>query len=121
MVWEVKPWCDQAIEWDHPPGWRHIVQALCGGMLHVLGENGLSTEDVAFHQLKMKYGGMRAYLDVSERVPHSVAADVAKMVRMAEEASVRTCERCGHPGRRLMIGRWTYTLCPDHAEEMRRA
>lgn len=68
--------------------------------------------DYKIIQVKEKFGGLRFY--------YSSALDGPLMrgiVRHAEQASVRTCEKCSQPGReRISPTGWCVTLCDEHCE-----
>lgn len=78
-------------------GWLEIIKAVCRLI------DGRDS-DPAFTQIKEKWGTLRIY--------HDSADDpfVDGVIRMAEEMSSHTCERCGHPGRGRGGG-WLVTLC----------
>lgn len=60
-------------------------------------------------QVKEKFATLRVYGSIPE---HKKSA-----VRLAERLSARTCEQCGAPGKRVVLGYLHATLCTGHAEE----
>ena len=80
------------------PGWRPLVSKLMDDLLK-LGWNG------GVRDIKEKFGGLRFHIFYS-----SGAMD--DIIQAAEEASLRTCEECGEPGRTDGWGStWVKTLC----------
>lgn len=67
--------------------------------------------DIAYAQVKEKYGSLRVYLS-----KHSPETD--KLIRAAERKSLRTCESCGRRGSLHRSERgWLRTLCESCAGE----
>jgi hypothetical protein len=44
-------------------------------------------------------------------------AQIAALIRKAEEASEGTCQQCGALGSRAERGRWWATLCEEHEQQ----
>ena len=77
------------------PGWSKIVQRLIRD-LFALGWNG------SVHQIKEKFGELRLYTGGSDAIFNRIDA--------ATKESLKTCERCGEPGKPRGTG-WIYTRC----------
>ena len=80
-------------------GWRVIVSLL----IHDLFEMGWDGE---LHQIKEKFGGLRFYIGGG-------SDEIHKRIQEAESDSLKTCERCGRPGKQRNAG-WIRTLCEAH-------
>lgn len=118
-------------EHDIAPGWFAIVEELCCQIDETLAE--AEKPKVRFVQIKQKFGGLRAYLNVAplrvdivseagrlsgqfgkSGVP-DIASRLAPFVREAEEKSFRICELCGAAGHLRTDRNWLRTLCDEHA------
>lgn len=87
---------------DCGKGWLHIIEpivAMC------------DVENMEIHQIKEKFGGIRIYTDQTHPV-------IDEMIRRAEEACWKTCERCGAEGKKRPGG-WIKVFC-DRCEEERK-
>jgi hypothetical protein len=82
-------------------GWLGIVQRLIVDLIE-LGWNK------QICQVKEKFGGLRFYTNECSDEMHN-------RIRLAEDASYLTCEKCGELGE-LRGGGWMATLCDEHAE-----
>jgi hypothetical protein len=82
-------------------GWLGIVQRLIVDLIE-LGWNK------QICQVKEKFGGLRFYTN-------ECSDDMWNRIRLAEDASYLTCEKCGELGE-LRGGGWMATLCDEHAE-----
>jgi len=102
-------------------GWYNIIDCLCttiqshlnhhrakGHLTPAEFEEQVQTKAA---QVKEKFGGLRFYADNSDDYTSGA-------IQMAEMMSVRTCERCGSPGK-PNHGRWMRTLCTPCAEKPR--
>lgn len=98
---DLHPWCWSGVG----DGWLPIVEALTGD-LRALGWSG----KVA--QIKEKFGTLRFYAEQTN-------AAMEARIRLAEDASAVTCERCGLPGALSNNGNIA-TLCPAHTREHQR-
>ena len=122
----------QHIGHDIAPGWLAIIEELCRQIDEALAE--AERPSVRFLQIKEKFGGLRAYLNVSpmridifseggERLSGHLAkaavpdisSRLAPLVSEAEEKSFQTCEFCGAAGRLRTDRDWLRTLCDKHA------
>ena len=83
------------------PGWGKILEELFP-KLKAAGWDG----DV--HQVKEKFGGLRFYIG-------GASPEVHRLIDVAEEESLKTCEDCGGPGS-PREGDWVQTLCDEHAK-----
>ena len=59
-------------------------------------------------QVKEKFGGLRFYTS-------DATDEMYNRIRLAEDVSYLTCEKCGELGE-LRGGGWLATLCDEHAE-----
>lgn len=82
-------------------GWLGIIQRLIVDLIE-LGWNK------QICQVKEKFGGLRFYTN-------ETSDDMWNRIRLAEDASYITCEKCGELGE-LRGGGWMATLCDEHAE-----
>lgn len=85
-------------------GWGDIVSKLIDDLFE-LGWDG------ELHQIKEKFGGLRFYIGGG-------SDEVHKRIGQAENESLRTCERCGRPGKPTNDG-WVQTLCEAHRASKR--
>ena len=106
---------------EHDDGWYDIIDTLCHTIQHHLDwKRGLdefktlseeewdeSHQTVAV-QVKEKWGGLRFYVNSSDDY-------IDGAIALAESLSLRTCERCGAPGR-PRGGGWVRTLCDGHVK-----
>ena len=99
--------------------------ARAGGQLVVDVDRLLSPEQRAnmrVDQIKEKYGRLLVYW-WCEGLDPSTRQAVKALVDAATKTSLRTCQRCGEPGRCFGVGGvegWYATLCQGHlAEEIR--
>ena len=99
-------------------GWHPLLVEMLEAM------DGVIAEVVAEHpgarverwSTKEKLGGLRVFFRLRGAPPDMWPALRAPVDR-AEEASSRTCERCGAPGRTRDVDGWLTTLCDRHAAE----
>ena len=82
-------------------GWLGIVKRLIEDLIE-LGWNK------QICQVKEKFGGLRFY-------PNETSDDMWNRIRLAEDISYLTCEKCGELGT-LRGGGWMATLCDEHSE-----
>ena len=98
--WRLNPRCGVSIR----DGWAPLVDALIESLV-ALGMD--PAKDVA--QIKEKLGGLRFYLETGTRPMFTV-------IDAAEEASFKTCEVCGAPGR-IQPGDWIRVRCDACKED----
>lgn len=79
------------------PGWFKLVTDLMTDLL-TLGWDGKVS------QVKEKFGGLRFYLDESNK-------QIEDRISKAEDDSFNTCETCGDPGKSRTKNYWIKTLC----------
>ena len=82
-------------------GWLGILKRLIVDLIELGWDKQIC-------QVKEKFGGLRFYTN-------GVSEDVYSRIRLAEDASYITCEKCGELGE-LRGGGWMATLCDEHAE-----
>jgi hypothetical protein len=82
-------------------GWLGILQRLIVDLIELGWDKQIC-------QVKEKFGGLRFYTN-------GVSEDVYSRIRLAEDASYITCEKCGELGE-LRGGGWMATLCDEHSE-----
>lgn len=91
-----------------------MLEAMDGVIAEVIAEHpGARVERWS---TKEKLGGLRVFFQLRGAPPDMWPALRAPVDR-AEEASSRTCERCGAPGRTRDVDGWLTTLCDRHAAE----
>ena len=83
------------------PGWHDILRRLISDLFE-LGWDGY------VGQVKEKFGGLCFYVG-------SASDAVYARIHNAENESLRTCERCGAPGKACDNG-WVKTLCDEHSK-----
>lgn len=84
-------------------GWEPLLRAAATKIEAI---NKQLQEPVRALQIKEKFGTLRFY------VSHGTE-EINTIIREAENASARTCETCGQPGK-LRGKRWVYTACEAH-------
>jgi hypothetical protein len=85
--------------------WKHIIDDLFGKIdKHVQVKD---REHFQITQVKEKWATLRVYC-------YGLDDDIDRWIDEAEEASARTCELCGKPGRAFGRG-WFMTRCEEHA------
>lgn len=116
-------------------GWLPIVQRLLARVEAALAPSEL--EQFEWHQIKQKYGQLRAYYGLSDgsgplhidiqtpdAILHMTTGTQSQLsdkidriiAQVAEEAS-RTCEYCGQPGQvSERSDRWIHVACRTHRE-----
>ena len=82
-------------------GWLGILKRLIEDLVE-LGWNKQTC------QVKEKFGGLRFYINEGSE-------DIFRRIKLAEDASYITCEKCGELGE-LRGGGWLETLCDEHSE-----
>jgi hypothetical protein len=99
---------------SHDAGWYPIVATFDERLAAI-------DPDYVVHQVKEKFGTLRYHCvpsGESSRAPWDRFKDIT---REAEQASARTCERCGEPGVLHRRNHWLKTLCTSCAETLRYA
>ncbi len=91
-------------------GWSDLIVALFARIGAAVKDAPNAKLDV--RQIKEKFGALRFYYQLTG-VDDSVAAEVDRLVQLAEAASARTCERCGRPGEINSDGGWLSARCED--------
>lgn len=105
---------------EHGDGWYDIIDAACAKIQEHVDSKRLEHPEMSDEQfddehqpvaaqVKEKFGSLRFYVDNCDEYVDAVIA-------MAEDASGRTCEVCGGPGR-TRGGGWIRTLCDDHSRK----
>lgn len=61
-------------------------------------------------QMKEKFGSIRFYMTAETPI-------MEQLISEAEDASEKTCEVCGEPGKLQCIKHWYKTVCDKHYEE----
>ena len=90
------------------PGWTALIELAFEKMADVVRPAGCRVT-VAFTE--QKYGSLRIEALASDP---TIQADVEQILLDAEDASERTCELCGKPGR--MRGQeWLVVRCDEHS------
>lgn len=97
--------------WPHipAPGWQDLYRQLQAAVA--------ALDPYAVVRARSKCAHLD--VDVYEANP-AVLHQIRELCFDAEDASMRTCEWCGRPGRRVRDTRgWLRALCPEHAAEIR--
>lgn len=89
-----------------PPGWRKMVDDLCGAIVEHVNCTYPKPRDVKIAQVKSKFGTLRFYTDGHDDI-------VGGMIRMAEYISAILCEQCGERGKLCAKRGWYVTHCPE--------
>jgi rubrerythrin len=94
-------------------GWHGIVQPLLDAALQ---------QNINILQIKQKFAGLRVYyahaktfLDKEGNYTKYHTDEFDKLVAIAEEQAVVTCEACGEPGK-VRGGAWLFIACDKHAK-----
>lgn len=87
------------------PGWRGLIVGLCDTLQAHLNRHP-DVEPVIIGQIKSKFGELHFFYDGGD-------AYCRGAVDLASALSLKTCERCGAPGR-LVGDKWVSTLCSAH-------
>lgn len=95
-------------------GWFNLVDRLSGACereIETLMAQGEPTEGwPRIAQIKEKMGGLRFYVN------GPLSDDLqTRILKVENIESLRTCERCGAPGK-LRDGRWRHTYCDNCAQ-----
>jgi hypothetical protein len=90
---------------DIDEGWYQLVLDLNEALAKI-------EPDYEIYQVKEKFGGLRYYTSVTDDLAH-------KLIKVAEAASYRICERCGKPGRERN-DKWIRVLCDEHVQFARK-
>lgn len=80
-------------------GWYDLIYKLCQKISRL---DPLGT--VRAVQVKEKFGGLRFYVG-------SATDAIFDVIEVAEDASMKVCERCGKNGKNRSYGGWMKTLC----------
>ena len=83
-------------------GWYGILTIVCNLLSNHSLQSGL---DIKFVQVKEKYGGLRIYIQNSDKYTDGVC-------EFAEEMSYHICELCGNKGK-VFGERWIMTRCEN--------
>lgn len=85
-------------------GWYELIREACQKIEKINRENNLQ---ITAHQIKEKFGTLRFY---TGPVPTQYFDQVSEIIKVAEEKSAITCERCGNSGKLHTKG-WWRTFC----------
>ena len=108
-VWQLLP--DSVLE----SGWKSLVLQLLADIdALIVGPPAR----LRLLQMKEKFGSLRFYYRL-DGVHAATEVKIADMVRRSEEASRRTCLKCGDPGSVRDLDGWIVPTCDDHAERRR--
>jgi len=96
---------DSCFDFSPPEGWELIVEKLVDDLMFV-------DPTLKIDQVKDKFGELRVY------VTNASGADeaVSDLIAEAENASIKTCMRCGAPGSMREKNGWYYVACDEHAK-----
>jgi len=79
-------------------GWEDIITRLYDDLVSLGWDRTL-------HQIKEKFGGLRFYIGEGN-------SEIYDRIDEAERESLRTCMKCGKPGKQNYCG-WILTLCEE--------
>lgn len=119
-----------------PPGWLPTVERLCAQLDDALSDE--ERECVWLSQVKEKYGGLRAYLNVAplrldfsspgglvsgsidtreaDNGERKLYERLRNIVTRAEDESLTVCQWCGlKPASQRNVAGWLTTACARHA------
>ena len=94
-------------------GWFDLIERLLGEIAVILEDGDPAMFEM--RQVKEKLGGLRFYYQYSDDV--GINERIGLAVFAAECRSQMTCEVCGRPGLRRMLGGWISTRCDEHGTE----
>lgn len=97
-------------------GWYNILDILFKSFISYLKEleqNSVGTPSIQIWDIKEKFGGLRIYYTTSSEEP-TLEIVIYRLVSMAEQLSMRTCEDCGKPGEIINQNGWYRTQCNEH-------
>ncbi len=92
-------------------GWFNLIDVLCEELQRQTDVHG--APQVEARQVKEKFGRLRFYVTSSSEVQHA-------LIEMAESLSLRTCEKCGAPGKLSDQRGWVSTQCEAHTKSQNR-
>lgn len=91
-------------------GWFTLLRELSAKLEALIVRLPLDArKEYRAEQVKEKFGTLRFYMS-------ALTDEMSEAIRVAEEASAKTCELCGAPGVLRSRG-WLKTLCDRHHEE----
>ncbi|KAK0184512.1 hypothetical protein F5146DRAFT_240949 [Armillaria mellea] len=82
-------------------GWEGLIRQIC---------NQLKGKDVAFIQIKEKFGKLRIYVEDGD-------PETQRYLQEMEEKSAKVCEKCGKPGNLAVSNGWLFATCEECAKE----
>lgn len=103
-------------------GWHPILDELDHQFVMITGLGTSEHMKIKVLQIKEKFGAMRVYVNISE-VPEDRRNPIYHAIRVAEEESAKTCEKCGSQegvetrGKKDQKFGWVRTLCAEHHRE----
>jgi len=97
------------------PGWYDLLKELSENLRGLTQATGLV---ITVQQVKEKFGGLRYYVQYSNKknTPEWAIDAARALIDRAESRSTQICETCGKWGMVRATG-WVRTLCRDHYEE----
>lgn len=93
-------------------GWHPLVRVL---------DDAAARLNYEVLQVKEKFGGLRYYARVPEKLEERSYVQMNNLVEACELLSFHMCEDCGAPAVQTSIGGWIKTLCPIHTKEKNEA
>ena len=94
-------------------GWYDLIHDLCGCIQTFIDDN--HKPQVIALQVKEKFGSLRFYWRIEDKVEEDDRDLIHGMVWFAEYVSARTCEICGKRGSISEKKGWYSCRCPDHS------
>lgn len=83
-------------------GWYKVIDDLCFTIQQYVDSTGATQPEAV--QVKEKFGTLRFYVDKAN-------SEIYEMIDRAEQESGYTCEKCGQPGKEIVISGWIETRC----------
>ena len=104
--------------YDLPSGWYLLVDKLCSDLSVLLDEERKNTKEDPNHplfsvlQIKEKFGGLRFYYMMNTE-NKDFYKNICNKIDQAEDASYKTCEITGKPGKLSKSGMYYHTFCEE--------
>ena len=103
---QLKKFTGRPLPIDCDDGWFDLLYDLL---------NKLNSYNIIITQIKEKFGGLRFYYFVNEKLSDSTYIIIESLVDEAEHRSYKICEICGRFGGRQSNCGWIKTLCEECA------
>jgi hypothetical protein len=91
-------------DFSPPEGWNDLVEKLVDRVIAL-------DPEIKIQQVKEKFAELRFYVG-------EATDDVHFLIETAEDASTRTCQRCGKEGKCVNVHGYYVTLCEEHENDI---